>query len=57
MGMSVREQLAASLLAGTIVGALGAALGVVLGALVARAGLASFGADLGAGYFRASHLR
>jgi putative ABC transport system permease protein len=52
MGMSVREQLAASLLAGTIVGALGAALGVILGALVARAGLAAFGADLGAGYFR-----
>ncbi len=41
-----------SLLSGMIVGALGAALGVILGALVARAGLASFGADLGAGYFR-----
>ncbi|HET7203794.1 MAG TPA: FtsX-like permease family protein [Steroidobacteraceae bacterium] len=52
MGMTVREQLGASLLAGTIVGVLGAALGVVLGALVARAGLAAFGADLGAGYFR-----
>ena len=52
MGMTVREQLAASLLAGTVVGALGAAVGVVLGALVARAGLAAFGADLGAGYFR-----
>ena len=52
MGMTVREQLAASLLAGTIVGVLGAALGVVIGALVARAGLAAFGADLGAGYFR-----
>ena len=52
MGMTVREQLAASLLAGTIVGVLGAAVGVVLGALVARAGLAAFGADLGAGYFR-----
>ena len=52
MGMTVREQLGAALLAGTIVGALGAAVGVVLGALVARAGLASFGADLGAGYFR-----
>jgi putative ABC transport system permease protein len=52
MGMTVREQLGASLLSGTIVGALGAALGVLLGALVARAGLAAFGADLGAGYFR-----
>ncbi len=52
MGMSVREQLVAALLSGMIVGALGAALGVILGALVARAGLASFGADLGAGYFR-----
>lgn len=52
MGMTVREQLAASLLAGTIVGVLGAVLGVVTGALVARAGLAAFGADLGAGYFR-----
>ena len=52
MGMTVREQLAASLLSGTVVGALGAALGVLLGALVARAGLAAFGADLGAGYFR-----
>jgi putative ABC transport system permease protein len=52
MGMTAREQLRASLLSGVIVGALGAALGVVLGALVARAGLAAFGADLGAGYFR-----
>jgi putative ABC transport system permease protein len=52
MGMTVREQLAASLLAGKIVGVLGAALGVAVGALVARAGLATFGADLGAGYFR-----
>jgi putative ABC transport system permease protein len=52
MGMTVREQLGASLLAGTLVGVFGAAVGVVLGALVARAGLAAFGADLGAGYFR-----
>ncbi|MCM2313379.1 MAG: ABC transporter permease, partial [Steroidobacteraceae bacterium] len=52
MGMTVREQLGAALLAGGIVGALGAALGVVLGIVVARAGLAAFGADLGAGYFR-----
>ncbi|HEX9206943.1 MAG TPA: FtsX-like permease family protein [Steroidobacteraceae bacterium] len=58
MGMTVREQLAASLLSGTVVGALGAAVGIFLGALVARAGLAAFGADLGAGYFRgvAPHL-
>jgi putative ABC transport system permease protein len=52
MGMTVREQLGAALLAGALVGTLGAALGVVLGAIVARAGLAAFGADLGAGYFR-----
>jgi putative ABC transport system permease protein len=52
MGMTVREQLFASLLAGKVVGVLGSVLGVVLGALVARAGLATFGADLGAGYFR-----
>jgi putative ABC transport system permease protein len=52
MGMTVREQLAASLLSGAIVGAMGAVVGVVVGALVARAGLAAFGADLGAGYFR-----
>ena len=52
LGMTVREQLVASLFAGALVGALGAALGVVLGALVAQAGLAAFGADLGAGYFR-----
>ncbi len=31
---------------------LGAACGVLLGVVVARAGLAAFGADLGAGYFR-----
>ena len=52
MGMTVREQLAAALLSGGLVGVLGAALGVVLGIFVARAGLAAFGADLGAGYFR-----
>jgi putative ABC transport system permease protein len=52
MGLTVREQLGASLLSGAIVGTLGSTLGVVLGILVARAGLAAFGADLGAGYFR-----
>jgi putative ABC transport system permease protein len=52
MGMTVREQLGASLLSGAVVGAFGAALGIALGVLVARAGLAAFGADLGAGYFR-----
>jgi putative ABC transport system permease protein len=52
LGLTVREQLAASLLSGAFVGALGAAVGIFLGALVARAGLAAFGADLGAGYFR-----
>ncbi len=52
MGLTVREQLAASLLSGAIVGTLGAALGIALGIAVARAGLAAFGADLGAGYFR-----
>ena len=52
MGVTVREQVAASLLAGTIVGIAGAALGVVLGLALAGAGLAAFGADLGAGYFR-----
>ncbi len=52
MGLTVREQLGASLLSGAIVGTLGSALGVVLGIVVARAGLATFGADLGAGYFR-----
>ncbi len=52
MGMTVREQLAASLLSGAFVGTLGAAAGVLLGIAVARAGLAAFGADLGAGYFR-----
>ena len=52
MGMSVREQIVAALFAGGLVGTLGAALGVALGIVVARAGLAAFGADLGAGYFR-----
>jgi len=52
MGMTVREQLAASLLSGGLVGVLGASVGVGLGIVVARAGLAAFGADLGAGYFR-----
>ena len=52
MGMTVREQLAASLVSGALVGVAGAALGVALGIIVARAGLATFGADLGAGYFR-----
>jgi putative ABC transport system permease protein len=52
MGMTVREQLGASLLSGALVGVVGAALGVALGVVVARAGLAAFGADLGAGYFR-----
>jgi putative ABC transport system permease protein len=52
IGMTVREQLGASLLSGALVGAAGALVGVVLGIVVARAGLATFGADLGAGYFR-----
>jgi putative ABC transport system permease protein len=52
MGLTVREQLAATLLGGAIVGVAGAALGIVLGIVAARAGLAAFGADLGAGYFR-----
>jgi putative ABC transport system permease protein len=52
MGMTVREQLVAALFSGGLVGVLGAAVGVVLGIVVARAGLAAFGADLGAGYFR-----
>ncbi len=52
MGMTVREQLAASLTAGALVGAAGAALGLALGVFVARVGLAAFGTDLGAGYFR-----
>jgi len=52
MGMTVREQLAASLLSGAIVGMLGSAAGIAIGIAVARAGLAAFGADLGAGYFR-----
>ena len=52
IGMTVREQLAAALVAGGLVGVLGAALGIAIGAVVARAGLAAFGADLGAGYFR-----
>ncbi len=52
MGMTVREQLGASLLSGALVGTLGAAIGILVGIVVARAGLAAFGADLGAGYFR-----
>lgn len=52
MGMTVREQLGAALLSGALVGTLGAAIGIALGIVVARAGLAAFGADLGAGYFR-----
>lgn len=52
IGMTVREQLGASLLSGTLVGAVGALLGILLGVLVAHLGLAAFGADLGAGYFR-----
>lgn len=58
IGMTVREQLVAALLSGALVGVAGALLGVVLGIVVAKAGLAAFGADLGAGYFRgiAPHL-
>ena len=52
MGMTVREQLTAALLSGAVVGTLGSAVGVAIGIAVARAGLAAFGADLGAGYFR-----
>jgi putative ABC transport system permease protein len=52
MGMTVRQQLAASLVGGAIVGARGASVGLALGMAIARAGLAAFGADLGAGYFR-----
>jgi putative ABC transport system permease protein len=52
MGMTVPEQLGASLLSGAIVGTFGSAAGILLGIAVARAGLAAFGADLGAGYFR-----
>jgi putative ABC transport system permease protein len=52
MGLTVPEQLAATLAGGAIIGVAGATLGVVLGYLAARAGLANFGADLGAGYFR-----
>lgn len=52
IGMTVREQLGASLLAGTLVGSAGALLGIALGLLLAHFGLAAFGADLGAGYFR-----
>ena len=52
LGLTVREQLVATLVAGAVVGAVGAALGVALGIVAARAGLAAFGADLGAGYFR-----
>ncbi|HVN42970.1 MAG TPA: ABC transporter permease, partial [Steroidobacteraceae bacterium] len=52
MGVTVREQLGAALLSGALVGALGAVLGLLLGIAVARVGLATFGADLGAGYFR-----
>lgn len=52
MGMTAREQLTALLIAGGLVGAMGSGLGVLLGILVARAGIARFGADLGAGYFQ-----
>jgi len=52
MGMTVREQLGAALLSGGLVGFVGATIGVALGIAIARAGLAAFGADLGAGYFR-----
>jgi putative ABC transport system permease protein len=52
MGLTVREQLWATLLGGAIVGVAGAAVGIALGIVAARAGLAAFGADLGAGYFR-----
>jgi putative ABC transport system permease protein len=51
IGMTVREQLVAFLVSGALVGAAGSALGVLLGIVVARAGVAAFGADLGAGYF------
>ena len=52
VGLTVSEQLKATMLGGAIVGAVGAAVGIGLGILAARAGLAAFGADLGAGYFR-----
>lgn len=52
MGLTVREQLVAWLISGALVGAAGSALGIVLGMAAARAGIARFGADLGAGYFR-----
>ena len=52
LGLTVREQLTATLVAGLIVGTTGAALGIALGIFAARAGLNAFGADLGAGYFR-----
>jgi putative ABC transport system permease protein len=52
LGMTEREQLVAALIGGGSVGALGAAFGILLGLLIARTGLAAFGADLGAGYFR-----
>jgi putative ABC transport system permease protein len=52
LGMT-RRALAAWLVAeAAALGAIGAALGVALGYTVARAVLAQFGADLGAGYFR-----
>jgi putative ABC transport system permease protein len=42
------------MLEGVVVGVLGSALGVALGCVLARIGLATFGGDLGAGYFRST---
>jgi putative ABC transport system permease protein len=53
LGVTRRSLAAQLLLEGAALGAAGAALGVALGYLLARHALASIGADLGAGYFRA----
>lgn len=52
LGVTRGEQAMLTLCGGALVGVLGAVLGLVLGYTVARLGLQSFGADLGAGYFR-----
>jgi putative ABC transport system permease protein len=52
IGVTRREQLLASLAGGALLGVLGAALGLAAGFGAARLGLATLGADLGAGYFR-----
>jgi putative ABC transport system permease protein len=52
LGVTPREQALHAVAGGVLIGACGAVLGVLLGSAIARIGLATLGADLGAGFFR-----